>query len=65
MQWIDLYTATDPHPRRFDRLEAVRSYLKTVERLSEEAIARLLETGSVAPPLARRSYRLERPFLWS
>ena len=58
--WIDLYTQADPHPRRFDALETLATYLRRVERLSEEAVAELLERGEVKPPLARRSYRIER-----
>lgn len=60
--WLDLYVQNDPHPRRFGALDVLRSYLRKVERLSDEAVAELTQTGVVAPPLARRVYRLERPF---
>ena len=60
--WLDLHIQHDLHPRRFDTLDTLRSYLRRVERLSDEAIAELSQTGVVAPPLARLVYRLERPF---
>lgn len=60
--WLDLHVQNDEHPRRFDAPSTLRSYLRKVERLSDEAIAELTETGRVSPPLARRIYRLERPF---
>jgi hypothetical protein len=60
--WLDLYVQNDPHPRRFGALDLLRGYLKQIERLSDEAVAELTQTGVVAPPLARRLYRLERPF---
>ena len=60
--WLDLHVQNDPHPRRFDTLDTLRGYLRKVERLSDEAIAELTQTGVVAPPLARLVYRLERPF---
>ncbi len=58
LRWIDLYCGSDPHPRRFDRLETVEIYLRRVERLSEEAIEAVTRHGEVAPPLARRPYRI-------
>jgi hypothetical protein len=60
--WLDLHVQNDEHPRRFDAPATLRSYLRKVERLSDEAIAELTETGVVAPPLSRLVYRLERPF---
>ena len=60
--WLDLHVQNDEHPRRFDASSTLRSYLRKVERLSDEAISELTETGVVSPPLARRVYRLERPF---
>ncbi|WP_425148177.1 hypothetical protein [Deinococcus sp.] len=58
--WIDLYSQADPHPRRFSAAQTLGVYLRRIERLSDEAIAELLERGEVGPPLARREYRLER-----
>ena len=60
--WLDLHIQNDPHPRRFDALGTLRVYLRKVERLSDEAVAELTQTGVVAPPLSRRVYRVERPF---
>lgn len=60
--WLDLYTQGDPHARRFDTLETLQTYLARIERLSEETILELTESGSVEPPLARRGYRVVRPF---
>ena len=60
--WLDLHIQNDLHPRRFDALDTLRIYLRRVERLSDEAIAELTQTGVVAPPLSRLVYRLERPF---
>ena len=57
--WIDLRVEGDSHPRRFDRPETLRTYLMRVERLSEEAVALLLERGEVGPPAARRLYRIQ------
>lgn len=59
--WFDLYVEGDAHPRRFDKPESVRAYLSKVERLGEEGISTLLDTGEVAPPITRRRYRLEPP----
>lgn len=58
LTWFDLYVEGDVHPRRFDKHESVRAYLSKVERVGEEGIATLLESGMVAPPITRRSYRL-------
>lgn len=58
MRWYDLYTGQDSHPRRFDRPETLRDYLKRTERLSDESIEALLVSGEVEPPLARRAYRV-------
>ncbi|GGJ60623.1 hypothetical protein [Deinococcus aquiradiocola] len=60
--WLDLHVQNDPHPRRFDSLDTLRTYLRRVERLSPEAISELSQTGVVAPPLARLVYRVERPY---
>ncbi len=60
--WLDLHIQNDLHPRRCDALDTLRVYLRRVERLSDEAIAELTQTGVVAPPLSRLVYRLERPF---
>lgn len=59
IKWLDLRVEGDPHPRRFDSPETLRSYLSRVERLPEEAIAALLERGEVGPPTARRGYRVQ------
>ena len=56
--WLDILIEGDPHPRRFDTSEGARQYLLRVERLSQEAVAALLQVGEVGPPLARRIYRL-------
>ena len=58
LRWLDLYSGDDPHPRRFDRLDSALAYLRRVERLPDEALATLVRDGEVAPPLARRVYRL-------
>ncbi|CAM3259925.1 hypothetical protein DESA109040_05470 [Deinococcus saxicola] len=60
--WLDLLTEGDTHPRRFDGAASLRPYLLRIERLSEEAADALIEDGHVAPPLARREYRL-RPLV--
>lgn len=57
--WLDLRVEGDVHPRRFDRPETLRAYLIRVERLSEEAVAALLERGEVGPPTARRLYQVQ------
>lgn len=57
-RWLDLYCGDDSHPRRFDRLETALHYLRRIERLPEDALAALVRDGEVAPPLARRAYRL-------
>ncbi|MBZ9711989.1 hypothetical protein [Deinococcus multiflagellatus] len=57
--WLDLLVEGDPHPRRFDSRQTALAYLLRVERLSEEAAQHLLDHGEVAPPLARREYRLQ------
>ncbi|CAM3894142.1 hypothetical protein [Deinococcus frigens] len=56
--WLDLLTEGDTHPRRFDGPESLRPYLLRIERLLEAAADALIEDGHVAPPLARREYRL-------
>ncbi|GGK20393.1 hypothetical protein GCM10008955_12270 [Deinococcus malanensis] len=56
--WIDLYIEGDPHPRRFDTLLTLGDYLRRIERLPDEAVSALLQFGEVAPPTARRGYRL-------
>lgn len=58
IQWLDLHVEGDPHPRRFDGPDSARAYLLRVERLPEEAVEQLLRQGYVAPPEARREYRL-------
>ena len=58
--WIDLLTADDPHPRRFDSYTTLREYLLKMERLSEDAADELMIAGEVSPPLTRRPYRLRR-----
>lgn len=58
IHWLDLLVEGDSHPRRFDSLGSVRPYLLRMERLSPEAADTLIEHGHVAPPLARREYRL-------
>ncbi len=58
IRWLDLLVEGDPHPRRFDGPHSLRSYLLRVERLPEAAAQILIEEGAVAPPLARREYRL-------
>lgn len=58
IRWLDLLTEGDTHPRRFDGAASLRVYLLRIERLSEAAADALIETGHVAPPLARREYRL-------
>ncbi len=60
MRWIDLYCGEDPHPRRFDRMDTVLDYLRRVERLPDEAVRAVANEGEVAPPVARRAYRVER-----
>ena len=60
MDWLDLYVEGDPHPRRFDRPEALRQYLTKVERMGEEGIGALIEWGEVAPPMTRRRYKVTR-----
>ncbi|WP_309570484.1 hypothetical protein [Deinococcus sp.] len=60
IHWLDLRVEGDPHPRRFDSLDATRDYLLRVERLSEEAATLLTQTGEVRPPIARRAYQLRR-----
>ncbi|THF88357.1 hypothetical protein E7T09_03895 [Deinococcus sp. KSM4-11] len=60
IRWLDLRVEGDPHPRRFDTLEATRAYLLRVERLSDEAVTLLTQTGDVGPPVARRTYHLRR-----
>ncbi len=59
-RWLDLYCGDDSHPRRFDRLDTALAYLRRIERLPEDALATLVRDGQVAPPLARRDYRLGR-----
>lgn len=63
LRWLDLYSGEDPHPRRFDRLETALTYLRRVERLPEEALEAIAASGEVAPPVARRVYRLVNPRL--
>ncbi|MDV6375301.1 hypothetical protein [Deinococcus arenicola] len=58
IHWLDLLIEGDSHPRRFDGPASLRPYLLRVERLSEEAADELMESGHVAPPLARREYSL-------
>ncbi|GGL71496.1 hypothetical protein GCM10010840_07030 [Deinococcus aerolatus] len=58
IRWLDLLTEGDPHPRRFSGPASLRAYLLRVERLSEAAADALIREGQVAPPLARRGYRL-------
>ncbi len=58
IRWLDLLIEGDSHPRRFDGAQSLRAYLLRIERLSEEAADTLIENGHVAPPLARREYRL-------
>lgn len=58
IRWLDLLTEGDTHPRRFDGPASLRAYLLRIERLSEDAADALMEDGQVAPPLARREYRL-------
>ena len=59
IEWLDLRVEGDPHPRRFDGPDSLRTYLKRVERLSPEAADLLVEHGEVGPPHARRGYRVE------
>lgn len=60
IHWLDLLTEGDPHPRRFDSAQTLRIYLHKVERLEEEVITQLLTVGEVAPPVARRGYRVSQ-----
>ncbi|ABF45182.1 MULTISPECIES: hypothetical protein [Deinococcus] len=57
--WLDLRVEDDPHPRRFDSPETLRAYLTRIERLTPDAVTRLLEQGEIGPPAARRVYRLQ------
>lgn len=61
MQWLDLLTEGDPHPRRFDSPASLRGYLLKIERLEESAAEQLLEQGRIDPPDSRRGLRI-RPF---
>ncbi|WP_261663854.1 hypothetical protein [Deinococcus sp. Marseille-Q6407] len=61
MRWLDLLTEGDPHPRRFDGPESLRSYLLKIERLDAEAAEQLLAKGRIDPPLHRRGLRVQ-PF---
>lgn len=60
IEWLNLYTGDDTHPRRFDSPATLRQHLSRVERLDEEGILSLLEFGEVSPPVTRRMYRLEK-----
>ncbi len=60
IDWLNLYTGDDTHPRRFDSPASLRQFLSRVERLDEQGILSLLEFGEVSPPLTRLSYRLEK-----
>lgn len=62
VQWLDLLTEGDAHPRRFDSPESLRGYLMRIERLPEEVTEQLLSEGRLDPPLSRHGLRV-RPFL--
>lgn len=51
--WVDLFTAGDPHPRRFDNEDTLRAYLLKVERLDGAVVAELLSARFIEPPLTR------------
>lgn len=61
LQWLDLLTEGDPHPRRFDSPASLHRYLVRIERLSDEAAEQLLAEGRLDPPESSRGLRV-RPF---
>lgn len=58
--WFELLMEGDPYPRRYGSAADLQHFLKHQERLSDEAIAALLEDGALRPPAARRGYRLRK-----
>lgn len=58
IEWLDLLTEGDTHPRRFNNAATLHAYVLKMERLSSEAADALIRDGHVGPPLARREYRI-------
>lgn len=57
--WLNLFLDDDPHPRRFDGPESLKTFLQRIERLSAEQIEALILEKELHPPQARRHYVLK------